>query len=161
MRRYAQRAVAIVPLALAAVLVGACTASPASPATPSSPEAPASSASPAGPTRPPQDAPSLKPAPTPPAPVTGEVPPAVMDAARAELAKSVGVDAAATATVVSAEAVDWPDGSLGCPQPDMMYPQVITPGYKVVFEVDGDQYDMRATASGGVVLCESGRPLGG
>ncbi len=105
--------------------------------------------------------PSLKPVPATSEPVTGEVPPAVMASARAELAKEVGVEAAANATVVKAEAVDWPDGSLGCPQPGMMYPQVITPGYQVVFEVDGKQYDMHASASGGAFLCESGRPLGG
>ena len=33
--------------------------------------------------------------------------------------------------VESAQAVDWPDSSLGCPQPGMMYQQMITPGYRV------------------------------
>jgi hypothetical protein len=94
------------------------------------------------------------------APVTGEVPPAVVDAARADLAASVGAEAAAVATIVKAEAVEWPDGSLGCPQPDMLYPQVITPGYQIVFEVDGKQYDYRATVKGGVMLCESAPPGG-
>lgn len=31
----------------------------------------------------------------------------------------------------SAKAVQWPDSSLGCPQPGMMYAQIITPGYRV------------------------------
>jgi hypothetical protein len=91
----------------------------------------------------------------------GEVPPAVLAAAKAELATIVGADAAAGATVVTAEAVEWPDSSLGCPQPDMMYLQVITPGYQVVFEVDGVQYDIRATESGSVMVCEPGKPVGG
>jgi hypothetical protein len=33
--------------------------------------------------------------------------------------------------VLEVEAVEWPDASLGCPQPGMMYAQVITPGYRV------------------------------
>ena len=33
--------------------------------------------------------------------------------------------------VVSVEAVQWPDTSLGCPQPDMMYAEVVTPGYRI------------------------------
>lgn len=150
MRLPGHRAAAIVLLVLVAALAGACTGSTASPV------APASSA---GPTSPSPEAPSSEPAET--EPVTGEVPPTVLAAAQAELGAIVGADAAAGATVVSAAAVDWPDSSLGCPQPDMMYLQVITPGYQVVFEVDGVEYDMRATASGGVVRCEPGKPVGG
>lgn len=33
--------------------------------------------------------------------------------------------------VLAVEAVEWPDTSLGCPEPGMMYAQVITPGYRV------------------------------
>lgn len=29
--------------------------------------------------------------------------------------------------------VRWPDSSLGCPQPGMMYAQIVTPGYRVIF----------------------------
>jgi hypothetical protein len=150
MRRRARHAIALVPLAVLALAAGACTTG-----------APPGSAKATSPTRPPQSVPSLKPAPATTAPVTGEVPPDVMTAARAVLVEAVGADAAATATVVQAEAVNWPDGSLGCPEPDMMYTQVITPGYQVVFEVDGQRYDIRATETGHAKLCTSGRPLSG
>ena len=33
--------------------------------------------------------------------------------------------------VLSAEAVTWSDGSLGCPEPGMMYTQALVPGYRV------------------------------
>lgn len=33
--------------------------------------------------------------------------------------------------ILDVEAVEWPDTSLGCPEPGMMYAQVITPGYRV------------------------------
>ncbi|MGC8836860.1 MAG: hypothetical protein ACP5UM_00470 [Anaerolineae bacterium] len=36
-----------------------------------------------------------------------------------------------TIQVLEVEAVEWPDTSLGCPEPGMMYAQVITPGYRV------------------------------
>lgn len=42
--------------------------------------------------------------------------------------------APAALTVLSVEAVNWPDAALGCPQPDMIYAAVITPGYRVVLE---------------------------
>ena len=60
--------------------------------------------------------------------------------------------AATTITVRSVEAVDWPDASLACPQPGMMYAQVITPGYRIVLEVDGKSYEYH-TGGGGIVRC--------
>lgn len=44
-------------------------------------------------------------------------------------------------TVVSVEYTEWPDSSLGNPQPDMAYAQVITPGFKMLLEVSGQQYE--------------------
>lgn len=51
-------------------------------------------------------------------------------------------------TVVSWEPVDWPDTSLGCPEPGMMYAQVITPGYRVVLEVEGKTYEAHTDRGG-------------
>lgn len=41
--------------------------------------------------------------------------------------------------VVTAEAVTWPDGAIGCPEPDMMYTQALVDGYRIVLAVDGDE----------------------
>lgn len=41
--------------------------------------------------------------------------------------------------VVDVQAVIWPDMSLGCPQPDQMYAQVLVPGYRIVVEAAGEQ----------------------
>jgi hypothetical protein len=62
--------------------------------------------------------------------------------------------------LVSVEAVDWSDTSLGCPQPGMMYAQVITPGYRVVLEAEGKQYNYHTDEGQFVVLCEKGKPSG-
>jgi hypothetical protein len=64
---------------------------------------------------------------------------------------SVSVDAI---EVVRAQAVTWPDPSLGCPQPGMAYPQVLVEGYWLVLEVDGTQYDYRGSGVGEFILCE-------
>jgi len=39
-----------------------------------------------------------------------------------------------TLRIATVEAMNWPDAALGCPQPDMIYAAVITPGYRVVLE---------------------------
>lgn len=95
------------------------------------------------------------------APIIGEVPPGVMDAVRARLATDTGLDAAA-AEVKVAEAVEWPDGSLGCPEPGGIYTQAIVPGYRVVLVLDGQEYDYRVAARNVVIRrCEDVGPIGG
>ena len=48
----------------------------------------------------------------------------------------------------------FPDASLDCPQPEMMYAQVTTRGFIVTMEFDGTSYDVRITAeSDAAVLC--------
>lgn len=61
-------------------------------------------------------------------------------------------------TVVRAEAVVWPDGALGCPQPGMMYTQALAPGYWVVLEANGQELDYHSSRSGDFFLCDSPLP---
>ena len=83
------------------------------------------------------------------------MPSTVIEAAVADAASRAGVDPTEV-TVVSAESVTFPDGGLGCPEPGMMYTQVLTPGYRVVVEAGGTEYDYRAGArGGGVRWCEN------
>ena len=55
--------------------------------------------------------------------------------------------------VVEAMLVDWPDTSLGCPQPGMVYAQVITPGYYIVLEAKEQQYPYHTDLEEQVILC--------
>jgi len=55
--------------------------------------------------------------------------------------------------VITIEPRDWPDSSLGCPQPDMLYAQVITPGYLVLVEVSGKRMEYHTDKLGTVVRC--------
>lgn len=54
--------------------------------------------------------------------------------------------------VVEFEQVDWPDACLGIPQENQMCAQVVTPGFRVVLEVDGQQYEFRSNQDGTLVL---------
>jgi hypothetical protein len=70
-----------------------------------------------------------------------------------DLAQQLGV-AEEEIAVKSLEGMQWPDTSLGCPQPGMMYAQVVTPGYRVVLEVDGQVYEAHTDEGHSVVWCE-------
>ena len=67
----------------------------------------------------------------------------LIERAMDELVEATGA-AAGEITVAGTEEVEWSDTSLGCPEPDTMYAQVITPGYRIVLEVGGSTYDYRA-----------------
>ena len=45
------------------------------------------------------------------------------------------------------------DGSLGCPQPGMNYVMMITPGYLIMLEANGQAYEYH-TSMNGVVWCK-------
>jgi hypothetical protein len=74
-------------------------------------------------------------------------------AAIADLAQQTGLPEDQIAPV-SIEAAEWPDASLGCPEEGMMYAQVITPGFRIVLEAQGQQYEYHTDQNGNVVLCE-------
>ena len=65
---------------------------------------------------------------------------AIAQLAVADLAERLGISPSAI-TIVSVEAVDWPDTSLGNPQPGMFYAQVITPGYKILLSANDQLFE--------------------
>lgn len=62
-------------------------------------------------------------------------------------------------TLVSAESVVWPDGSLGCPRPDMGYKQVQQDGMRIVFKAQGHTFEYHSGGSRPPFLCESPAPF--
>jgi hypothetical protein len=108
-----------------------------------------------------QPAPVDVPADTPP-----ERPPAMADekmtlarqvlAAKADLARRSGVSAD-DIEVVEARQVTWPDASLGCPEPGMMYAQVLTPGVLVVLSFHRAETRYHAGLSEVPAPCPAGR----
>jgi hypothetical protein len=75
-----------------------------------------------------------------------------VDLAKSDLSKRTGVPVAKI-SVVSSEAVEWPNSALGCPEPGMVYAQVITPGRKVVLNAGGKTYEYH-TGDGRAVTCQ-------
>jgi hypothetical protein len=78
----------------------------------------------------------------------------IVAAAIKDLSKRLGVEASEI-EVVSFEAVTWPDGGLGCPQPGMMYTQSMVDGSRTVLRVDGVEYTYHSGGSRGPFLCEN------
>jgi hypothetical protein len=76
-----------------------------------------------------------------------------VEAALADASARSGVPADAIA-VASALAVTWSDGSLGCPQPDMMYTQALVPGYVLVLEVAGERVEYHGAAGEDPFPCD-------
>ena len=62
-------------------------------------------------------------------------------------------------SVVSAAAVTWPDGSLGCPQPGVMYTMALVPGYRVRIQAGERVLDYHASARGQLLLCPEGQAI--
>ena len=74
-------------------------------------------------------------------------------AARKLLADEVGVGERGF-ILDSTESVQWSDASLGCPQEGQGYAQVITPGYKLVFDLAGTPYEVHSNVDGSqMVIC--------
>ena len=92
------------------------------------------------------------PQPAVPAVVEGAAP--LIALAKQDLAKRLSVPADQI-SVAASVAMDWPDSSLGCPQPGMAYAQVITPGYRITLAQAEKHYDYHTSAGDQLVLCES------
>lgn len=76
--------------------------------------------------------------------------------AAADLAARLGVDESAI-TVVTSEAVTWRDGSLGCPQPGMEYPQALVEGMKIVLAHGGATFEYHSGGNGVPFLCRTAK----
>ena len=101
-------------------------------------------------------------APLPVSPVTGNLPgsnanpdaqPAVESALQHAAAHlGVGQD---QLSVDQVEPHQWPDSSLGCPQPGNMYSQIVTPGFLIVISTaSGKHLEYHTDARARAVLCK-------
>jgi hypothetical protein len=70
-----------------------------------------------------------------------------------DAAASAGVTAEEVA-LVEGRGVTWTDGSLGCPQPDMMYTQALVEGYRFVLEVAGERITYHGATGQDPFRCE-------
>ncbi len=77
---------------------------------------------------------------------------ALVDAALDDAASHLNVSRD-TLRVDQVESRDWPDASLGCPQPGQLYSQVVTPGYLVMIASGGHQLEYHTDSRSRVMLC--------
>jgi hypothetical protein len=139
---------------LLALLLAACGAPSAPPIIPVRPPSVLPTQAPSVlPTQPSSPLPEVKPGgglvTKPEADVWKNAPAAALNS-RADLAQRLQVDPD-TIKLVSVEAVDWPDGCLGVQTPGVMCIMVITPGYRVILEANGKQYEYHTNETGDVV----------
>jgi hypothetical protein len=73
--------------------------------------------------------------------------------AQAALGRELGIALTAIETV-HAEPVDWPDGSLGCREKGMAYPQVVIPGWRVTLYAQGREWRVHV-GGGRAVVCRN------
>lgn len=65
--------------------------------------------------------------------------------------------------VLSARAVTWPDGAIGCPEPGGMYTQALVDGLQIVLIADGREFHYHAGGDRPPFLCPEERrqmPIG-
>jgi len=80
-------------------------------------------------------------------PQTGGDYPDAVTKAREYLANKLGITSDQV-EVVSVEAVEWPDSCLGVVIPDTMCAEVITPGYRILLQTEGRDYELHTDESG-------------
>ena len=71
---------------------------------------------------------------------------------RADAAQRAGV-ALDDVKVLTVESVTWPDGSLGCPEPGMMYTQALVQGYRIRVDAAGTPMSYHTGATSTFVFC--------
>ena len=86
----------------------------------------------------------------PPTSIPVDLTPAQLAAAEL-LAETVSLDVDQI-KIVSTEAVTWPDGCLGIVKVGVMCTQAEVPGFKILLEAGGQQYEFHTNEDGSVVL---------
>jgi hypothetical protein len=84
-----------------------------------------------------------------------------VSAAQQQLAKQLKVRAA-DLPLQSANMKQWPDGSLGCPEPGKAYPQIIMSGFLLIFTdpAQSVQHEIHTgTSAEQMILCENQKPI--
>tara|TARA_B100000941_G_scaffold206745_1_gene150951 strand:- start:2924 stop:3781 length:858 start_codon:yes stop_codon:yes gene_type:complete len=77
----------------------------------------------------------------------------------AEISNKIGVKPS-NVRLISYEDTIFNDSSLGCPEPGKLYAQVITPGWKIVFNANGNIYEYHSNIDGSYYIdCTSLKDL--
>jgi hypothetical protein len=81
----------------------------------------------------------------------------LIETAKQDLAQRLSISTS-DIVLVDAKEVVWSDGSLGCPQPGMMYAQVLTPGYLIKLKYDIRDFEYHAGKERSLTYCKNPLP---
>jgi hypothetical protein len=76
----------------------------------------------------------------------------MLDRIRADAAQRAGV-APDKVKILAVQSVTWADGSLGCPEPGMMYTQALVRGYRIEVDAAGATFVYHAGSQNRFVHC--------
>jgi hypothetical protein len=93
-----------------------------------------------------------------PKPTTTHIPVDLTPAQRAALSALSDITGltADKITLVSTEAMTWPDGCLGVPRMGMMCTQAEVEGFKIVLEAEGKKYEFHTNQNGSTIVLAAG-----
>src|SRR5579859_2297484 len=80
-----------------------------------------------------------------------EVPEAIVAIVKPLLASALGV-ADSSIQVVSTQIIEWPDSCLGVSTPGLACSQIVTPGYLLLLQANGQQYEYHTNSNGSEVV---------
>lgn len=104
----------------------------------------------------PAPAPTDTPSGTPASPLVPSEAEKAVERAKIDLAQRRGI-AKEKIVLIRVGHVDWPDTSLGCPEPGKVYAQVITPGYRILLSDGQEEYEYHSDKENNVVYCQGNR----
>lgn len=81
----------------------------------------------------------------------------LIEKTKADLAQRLAIPDAQI-HLLNTQEVFWPDASLGCPQPGVTYTQAQIPGYLIVLEANGGEFEYHANLHNYVFYCENPTP---
>lgn len=79
----------------------------------------------------------------------------LIELAKRDLAERLSIDLEEIQVTASLQK-EWPDASLGCPQTDIVYAQVVTKGYLIILQAEGKPYEYHTDLDQQAILCVSG-----
>jgi hypothetical protein len=82
---------------------------------------------------------------------------ALIEKAKADLAQRLSIPVSQINTIETQQ-VFWRDASLGCPQPGLTYAQAEVPGYLIILQTNGNEFEYHANIHNYVFYCDNPTP---